>query len=296
MLESRIRDEEIILPQPSTFGYLTIAMKKPSKIFKYEGINDHSLLNLKRSGVYFASPSEFNDPYDCNCGFKLEIEPSKLEDLRSGSFASQKGLPKEILNELRHASPDFFINAAKQALEIANDDFLKNGGIACFSRVNHNLLMWSHYASSFKGFCLEFDTNYEPFTKLYPVIYSGTLPTLDVSKILVGQNGIETEAGEHLKLFLTKSKDWHYEKEWRSIHKTKGTLFTYPQEALKSIYFGPLIDPAYREIICLVIQGQNRNVKFFKGDISKTSFKVEFTEFLYTPYIQAKESGLLDKR
>src|SRR5271170_5830455 len=37
----------------------------PKTIYKYEGFNLQSLHNLKAQSVYFASPRQFNDPYDC---------------------------------------------------------------------------------------------------------------------------------------------------------------------------------------------------------------------------------------
>ena len=42
-------------------------------------------------------------------------------------------------------------------------------GITCLSEVKDDLLMWSHYGGKYKGFCLEFDSKYAPFTKTLKV-------------------------------------------------------------------------------------------------------------------------------
>jgi hypothetical protein len=88
------------------------------------------------------------------------------------------------------------------------------------------------------------------------------------------------------------SKEWSYEKEWRGIHQKAGTLFGYEADALKGVYFGPDIERQALEIICLVLLGQNEQVEFWKGQRSEDLFKVEFTPFTYTSYLEARNQGL----
>lgn len=274
-------------------------MKKPLVVYKYEDAGELSLLNLKRGTIYFNSPSKFNDPYDCNFGFHMEdISDEEMLRYRSGESPFLRSKSIEIQKKFFETPIDEFrrilIKSAISILERTMQEIRSNMGIACFSEVNDNLLMWSHYSKSCKGICLEFDTNHPPFTKLNKVDYKTSLPSINALNIL-NQSNIETSnPGESSKLWLTKSDNWKYEKEWRTVHKIGGTLFNYPQESLKGIYFGPLIEPAYREIICLIVQGQNRNVRFFNGSISKDEFKMVFSEFTYTPYIDAKEKGLIE--
>jgi len=103
---------------------------------------------------------------------------------------------------------------------------------------------------------------------------------------LRGEDGIT-------ELFCTKSSSWSYEKEWRIIHQVAGTLYTYDAQALTGIYFGPEISRHTLEIICLIIKGQNPNVKFWRGMRSPIEFKVEFEQTEYTSYIDAKTNGLI---
>jgi len=47
------------------------------------------------------------------------------------------------------------------------------------------------------------------------------------------------------------------------------------------------------EILCLIIQGQNPQVEFWRGRLSKSEFKVEFEKVDYMPHVVAKEMGLV---
>ena len=94
-------------------------------------------------------------------------------------------------------------------------------------------------------------------------------------------------------MYCTKSRTWSYEREWRAIHLKAGTLFAHSDTDLKAIYFGPKIDPLALDILCTVLAGQNRGVEYWVGSLNKDAFKVEFEQKPYTPYIVAKERGLM---
>jgi len=151
--------------------------------------------------------------------------------------------------------------------------------------------MWSHYAGKAQGFCLEFDTSREPFNeKLLKVSYPETIPPVKVTSDLLLREG---NVGLIEKLYCTKSKDWAYEREWRAIHHDKGTRYVYPAESLTGVYFGTESTGPSQEIVCLILQGQNKGVRFYQGERSTQEFKVIFKEFTYTSHREAKDKGLI---
>ncbi|MGF1711490.1 hypothetical protein L4C37_13075 [Vibrio kagoshimensis] len=77
-----------------------------------------------------------------------------------------------------------------------------------------------------------------------------------------------------------------------AVSTTSRDCITYPRESLTGVYFGPNITPDMIEIICLILQGQNPTVRFWRGKRSEVSFKVEFEEFFYTSSPKAEELGL----
>ena len=110
-------------------------------------------------------------------------------------------------------------------------DFLSKLTVTCFSASGwDNQLMWSHYASSYSGICVEYDfekmNNFIGF--VFPVEYSAERPTLSISdlgldKMEKGENG-DWKTGEArisaiLSYLLAKNKCWDYEEEWRIINQ-----------------------------------------------------------------------------
>ena len=266
-------------------------MAAPSKLYKYEAFSVQSLLSLKSQVLYFGSPLHFNDTYDC--ALKANIrQPSDQEvDSIRHFYLKQPDLPEAAKSNFINASIESlrasFMRAGAVALQDAADNFRRTKGVTCFSEYNDNLLMWSHYGGKYKGFCLEFSTEFEPFEKIRQVNYENDLPAIGLAPLLIEHNFdfIQT-------LFCTKSESWAYEREWRAIHVEAGKNFGYPAECLTGVYFGPDIDQQSLEIVCLILGGQNESVKFWCGSKSTTEFKVQFAPFTYTSFLEAKGKGL----
>lgn len=103
--------------------------------------------------------------------------------------------------------------------------------ILCLSKNNDNILMWGHYAYNHKGFVIGFDRNYRFFKGAFKVYYSDSIPKLGdgiLYDFLIQKN----ETLEELrKIFLTKSKLWEYENEYRcafDVEKKYQYLSTMP--------------------------------------------------------------------
>ena len=266
---------------------------RPAKIYKYEIFNIHSLLNLKAQSLYFSSPRDFNDPYDCAINASVAEPSDEQIEIVKQHYLNDPETSLTIKQQLESLQFDELkkelINGANLFINDARKNFLKTRGVTCFSERNDDLIMWAHYGGQYKGFCLAFDTAKEPFTKLRQVQYVKTVPQINMVDFTIHEN--------HDKLFddlfCTKSISWEYEKEWRAIHSDAGTLFGYEPDALREIYFGPDIERLALEIVCIIIQGQNPNVQFFEGKRSDKEFKVEFSNFTYTSHTEAKRKGLV---
>ena len=77
------------------------------------------------------------------------------------------------------------------------------------------------------------------------------------------------------------------------MHKVAGTEYTYQAKDLLAVYFGPEISQTDVEIICLILQGQNEQVKFYNSVRSEQRFRLDFKEMNYIPHTLAKRLGLL---
>lgn len=110
-------------------------------------------------------------------------------------------------------------------------DFLSKLTVTCFSASGwDNQLMWSHYANSYTGICVEYD--FEKMNEfigfVLPVDYSNERPTLSLGDLGLDQyktdeNGNwvagETNISAILSYLLSKNKCWDYEEEWRIINQ-----------------------------------------------------------------------------
>ncbi|WP_462168692.1 DUF2971 domain-containing protein [Pseudoalteromonas lipolytica] len=161
-------------------------------------------------------------------------------------------------------------------------------GVLSLTEKNDNLLMWSHYACSHKGFCIGFDTNssffnrkrsdVDEFYHLRKVSYSKTRPTKLVSQL----DGVE--------LFLIKSEAWKYEQEWRMcavLEDSQETisatpfpihLFKFPNSAVKEIILGACIENDVKENILSVVRKKYPKIAIKQAKISTEEFDLEFIE------------------
>ncbi len=266
-------------------------MDVPAKLYRYESFNTYSLSNLKAQSIYFSCPKYFNDPFDCSITFDLndlsENAFNKLYDFYLESFPNKKQFIRRFGKNPNKKFKTYLLTVLEDNLKKSKEKMFQEKGISCFSEINDDILMWSHYSDCHKGFCLEFDTNQDPFHKAIKVDYSADFPKINPELFIIFE-----ESKEIMKMFTTKFSCWGHEKEWRIFHNVVDTLYGYPAEALTGIYFGAEMPNIHLEIIALVIQGQNPNVKFYRAKKSQSKFAVSFEEFTYTSFIKAKKMGL----
>lgn len=103
----------------------------------------------------------------------------------------------------------------KELNEWANNIFR----VGCLGTDYKNKLMWSHYADSHTGFCIEYDFNNIKWENLLvyplPVLYSKERPLIPY--YIWGGKDIEKAKKELMIGLLTKDIVWSYENEWRFI-------------------------------------------------------------------------------
>lgn len=268
-------------------------MSLPLRLYKYEPLTMRALQNLKSQIIHFGSPLNFNDPYDCALTPNIKTPTNDDVEAIRQAYLRDDSLPDLSRNQFEtfraEQLRETLFREAHDAMKTSTENFLQSQGVACFSESNKDLLMWSHYGGQYKGFCLEFSTLADLFTKIRKVRYLPSLPPIDLTAIHLNSN---IDSVFEL-LFCTKSIAWAYEQEWRAMHEVAGTEFCYPAEALTGIYFGPDIDQQSLEIICLILAGQNENVRLWRGRRSTTKFQVLFEEFRYTSNLEARRKGFV---
>ncbi|MCC4214420.1 DUF2971 domain-containing protein [Leeuwenhoekiella parthenopeia] len=174
---------------------------------------------LENMTIMAKSPTEFNDPYDCD--LELLDFSSALKD------RTRKSIPdfnSKLSTSENHRKIDLESLTDDKVIEIyknyAFPNFAKTIGVSCFSEKGDNSLMWSHYTRSHKGVCIGFD-----LTKLYfslrdlkkdqlaliQVKYTDTFKSLDY---------FEDYNASIYHWISTKSDIWSYEEEVRILFQT----------------------------------------------------------------------------
>lgn len=142
--------------------------------------------------------------------------------------------------------------------------------VGCLCTSYKNRLMWSHYADSHKGFCIEYDfseSEDEILSKLpLPVVYSEKRPLVPWKAAIDNSvENMEEAYAEIMMGLLTKDKEWEYENEWRIlIGATEDSELAMPK--VSCIYLGASIEKENRDKIVAIAKEQNIPVKQMKVD------------------------------
>ena len=238
----------------------------PEVLYRYRnllGVNrERTERLLKASVLYFSSPSEFNDPFDCKLHYK---SLGSREDLRR----KQQDLYKKFCPDLsrterreraradiKQVDTDEFLQTMTNGLQRALNDV----GVLCLSEFRNDVVMWSHYAASHAGLCLGFrvaaDASF--FARAQPVCYSEEYPSIDMLNDLP-QKQVEA-------FILTKAKGWTYEHEWRIVdHDTGPGENAFISGALCEIVFGSKMEKSDRAFVRECIAERAQLVKFYEA-------------------------------
>ena len=146
-------------PRLSGTELIVIAVNKgrfPRRLFKYRAIDRNTKKCLKEAKFWFAKPSTFNDPLDCNLSFNPQQNITKYK-----LFLKKIGMTfadiKKSVSKIRK-NP---VSLSNQ-LKIHMKNSLNKRGVFSLSKNKDNILMWSHYSDNHEGLVIEFDILDDP--------------------------------------------------------------------------------------------------------------------------------------
>lgn len=175
--------------------------------------------------------SDVNDPLECLPVFYCGNDPVLLKKQCLDSFKRKRvSLPEDFEEKFQKI---YAQGELQQSLVGGLEDHQlkwnqEQGCLLSVSEVSQNMLMWSHYADKHRGAVIGFDFDEimrdGRGIKMYAVEYSEHRPRVN---ILIGFD----EAVD--KAIMTKSIDWSYEREFRTLFHT-GTLEELRQKEMAS--------------------------------------------------------------
>ena len=238
-------------------------MEIPQILYKYREAKARDIDMLKSNKVYFASPSELNDPFDC---LTLEGVFDGLTDEGSKRLLLSR-VPPEFVTEDKIQQYKKMANEHPQLIALFKnerqkfEESIKALGVLSLSKTNDSIQMWSHYADSHRGFCIGFKNSigmYNNHSCLKRVVYSNERCNDFSSLFLLLENAQSyTEKMNSLyeQFLLKKAEEWSYEQEWRIIG-TNG-LCNYSIEHIDRIILGVHMKDDCKEDIQIFLKGTN---------------------------------------
>ncbi len=219
------------------------------KVYKFRGVEklDRDIETFAKNQFFASNFSEFNDLLEANFNERI----SQITDIISKSFNVNGEEIKRNLKELI--------------------DFKRKIGIYSLTKRFCNEQMWAYYASSHKGYCIEYDLNKlvdisqnRDFVKQVEVVYQDKITTLDTLDI-TSKTMID-------KMFGVKKVNYFPEEEIRLLFNSF-SLKNHHQSAITAIYFGHQSSNELKE--SFYEKFTNRDVKFYEITPSLENHKLE---------------------
>ena len=224
---SRIGNRVRCVPESEMLFY-HCAMTDIKYLYKYGRLTKHSKALFTTAKIYLSVADKLNDPFECRPQYTFEGDEREVISSYARGFIGRNPLASEqqavaaatkLYKEGKHEDPEML----SQLRNDFTDMCTRRVGIYCLSEVPDSILMWSHYASSHTGYCIEFKASDTTpcFGEAQQVNYSETYP-------LVAHFRMPGEKKMDLT-FLTKFAGWKYEREWRIIEAIHGPgHYAYP--------------------------------------------------------------------
>lgn len=249
-------------------------------LYKYRALDRNALSILIDRQLYFASPSQLNDPLDCT----IDVSAALKVALRT--------IPSEMIPEGRR--PD--VAAALDWLEQEGQSLNENAaGVLSVSATASNAVMWSHYADEHKGLCFGFSArklfcpagNAFYHEGVYPlwIDYRNDNPVeftaLAWATTFNGTAGPSLSALVYSALEdarLAKRTAWSYEQEVRFLRGEGAGSVEFEPDALTHIIFGVKMPERDRKTVLSLLsdpQWQHVKVREMWKDRESLSFRVK---------------------
>lgn len=214
-------------------------------LYKHVDASDGSLCILSEGTLKFNKPENFNDPFDCFFSLDQSFYPKASElknlDVNYANLPAAKRIlhVQKVRNKLS-SNP----NILPIITDIQNKAF-----ICCLNQNPLSHLMWSHYAQFHQGFMIEFKI---PYNKLDVLKTFNFVPTaVEYTENFPVLDGNDLKNDDTMtKVFLKKSEEWSYEKEYRVVRygQYENLFQNYPRDI----------------VLSSVISGLKTNDEFYK--------------------------------
>lgn len=258
----------------------------------YDNAPEANLRAITHSELYYANPSQFNDPFDClpivnrGCRAKnvemldnlLESTPNALQIFRLRRPDLQGCTYEEL-----YAAAVSEMTERTSSLEYIRI-FIEKFKVLCLTRDPINMLMWSHYGNSHTGYALEFTLNPD-----LPI--DGNISPIRVQYEETRLHMDEAQPSNDILHY--KNPVWEYEKEDRIVLMGKSGVMKYHSELLTSVIFGANIEKEMAEKLSDAVETTNAalglDIKTYKVCLSDDTYQLSIPDHPYFEYAMSED-------
>lgn len=257
-------------------------------VYKYRPVDKYTLELLINNEFHLSFPEEFNDPFDSCVSWDFQATAKKYIEFIHASILIPQEIKENTIRAILNNNFDFsFFNKYGLEKEKKNKEFLIFSG----SKINNNILLWSHYANCHKGIafgfnseikddlnCLEFDEVVDFKDSLngnFAAIHEVTYKNIETKFRFFYDND-----EQHANILGNKSPDWKYEEELRIMFLSKSFLqdgfikqkIKFTKKILNKVIFGLKTSEEDKSTIRTIIKDKGYDVKFFKCERKKNEY------------------------
>lgn len=194
----------------------------PLKLYKYyscNGENEQRVEARLKGEIFFSSPLNFNDPYDCQFPNIINNTAScSIDNVRK--ILSEEGFDvDEVYNKL--------LKGDKTTIQAVYERQAQLLGILCLTNSCEKILMWSLYASN-NGMCLEYDMHALSKENIFSYVEPKIISRNDINQHPIAVNRIIMEYVKYVpqleanvKLFFNDMPNDIIKKYWQKLNVWK---------------------------------------------------------------------------
>lgn len=263
-------------------------MKRPLFYYKFVSFDRKDI--LENGLIRFAPIGSFNDPFELEPAI-TPLSRKFLQYLRDTSESELQGIS---MSDEDHAYSAERADNVEFYREKYRAEVGKYGVLSLSTNTNinqllavsvpekddprTNILMWSHYADSHKGFAIEFRDDFIDGVKLEKVEYSEERDFLTFEDI--DENNFD-------RIFFKKSTEWKYEQEYRAVLPLLSAaelrdeifhLYKINKSSISSIVLGCAMSEEEKEIIMAIVQSDSelKDVKIYHAKLEENGYFLDF--------------------
>lgn len=219
-------------------------------LYKYLSLNINNLTALNDYSLYFSNYKKLNDSFE----FVYSFTKRDDENQERRKFFNQN-----------------------------NNKLVEMSGVLCLTKTDpedhdkfsSNVLMWSHYASNFKGLCIKFKA------KVLDRSFSQNRDCDIFDESVSYSNNpvrINIEKGEGLTSHMfTKHEGWSYENEFRFWSSSLG-LKKFDPSCVETFYLGGAMSAPERSLLLLLIKSKYPEAVIKSVEPTLSEYHLKFTE------------------